>query len=306
MALLLAVGAAEAGGQAGKRFFPSTLAVEDPFASDELGLDVIALPRPAPDGGGWQTSVAAEYAKRITPDLEISLGGAWLHVAPAGGGGESGFDNLEVGIKYQFFSSAPRETILSARLGLDIGGTGRRAVGADAFTTVEAAIGFARGLGDLPDGLRWARPFAVTGEIGAAMPTSAGSRPGGSNGTSGTGEQRNPNALRWGLVLQYSLPYLQASGQHPGLPAALQGLIPLVELDVTTALDRDEAGQTVATLNPGAIWVRRTFQVGLEAVIPLTARTGRGVGIRGGVSIYLDDLLPATIGRPLLGASPGD
>jgi len=288
--LLIALGTgaapAHAGGQIGKRFFPSTLAVEDPFASDELGLPtVLHIRRPASAGGsaGRETRVSGEYAKRITPDLELSVQGDWVYLDPDGAASRSGFDNLGLGVKYQVFTSAPRETILSVRLGLDVGGTGRQAIGAESFSTVEAAFGFARGLGDLPGALRWLRPLAVTGEVGTEIPTQTG-----------------PSTLRLGLVLQYSMPYLDAYVRDLGLPSPVRGLIPLVELEVTTALDRGQAGQTVGTVNPGVIWAGRTFQVGLEAVIPVNARTGRNVGVRGGVSLYLDDLLPA-IGRPLMG-----
>jgi len=284
---------AHGGGQIGKRFFPSTIAVDDPFAADELELPtVLSIKRPDPEGGPAvrETRISGAYEKRITPDFEVFVEGEWVSLAPDPGANKNGFDNLGLGVKYQFFTSAPHETILSVGLGAAVGGTGSSSIGAPSFSTLSAAIGFARGLGDLPDRLGWLRPLAVTGQVGAEMPLGSG------NGDA------EPNTLRWGVVLQYSIPYLESYVRALGLPQPVRGLIPLVELDVATPLDRGQAGRTVGTVNPGVIWVSRSFQVGVEAVIPMNGRTGSNVGIRGGISIYLDDLLPA-IGRPLFGGS---
>jgi hypothetical protein len=91
----------------------------------------------------------------------------------------------------------------------------------------------------LPDGLGWLRPLAVTGQVGAETPLGSGNA------------DLEPNTLRWGVVLQYSIPYLQSYVRNLGLPQPLRGLIPLVELDVATPLDRGQAGRTVGTVNPG-------------------------------------------------------
>jgi len=291
VALLAGPLPAPGGGQIGKRFFPSTLAVDDPFAADELELPtVLSIKRPDPEGGPAvrETRVSGAYQKRITPDLEVFVEGDWVSLAPDGAASKSGFDNLGLGVKYQFFTSAPHETILSVGLGATVGGTGSSSVGATSFSTLAAAIGFARGLGDLPDSLGWLRPLAVTGQVGAEMPLGGG------------GDGPEPNTLRCGVVLQYSIPYLESYVRDLGLPQPLRGLIPLIEFDVATPLDRGQAGRTVGTVNPGVIWVSRSFQVGVEAVVPINERTGNNVGIRGGISLYLDDLLPV-IGRPLFG-----
>jgi len=41
------------------------------------------------------------------------------------------------------------------------------------------------------------------------------------------------------------------------------------------------------------------YGTGLEPVVPINERTGKNVGIRGQIHFFLDDLPPATIGRPL-------
>src|SRR6185437_16678849 len=62
-------GIAHAHGFAGKRFFPATLATDDPFVADELSLPTIQWQRfPAGDDGpgGSETDFSIDVAKRIT------------------------------------------------------------------------------------------------------------------------------------------------------------------------------------------------------------------------------------------------
>jgi len=40
-----------------------------------------------------------------------------------------------------------------------------------------------------------------------------------------------------------------------------------------------------------------------EAVFPVNRASGTGVGFLGQLHLYLDDMFPTTIGRPLLGGS---
>jgi hypothetical protein len=72
--LLLVALAAEpafAHGIVGKRFFPSTLAIEDPTVSDELSLpSVLHIKGPE----GKETTLGAEFSKTITPSLGVSIG----------------------------------------------------------------------------------------------------------------------------------------------------------------------------------------------------------------------------------------
>jgi hypothetical protein len=40
--------------------------------------------------------------------------------------------------------------------------------------------------------------------------------------------------------------------------------------------------------------------MGVEAVVPINARSGHGVGIQAQLHFFLDDIFPNGIGRPLL------
>jgi hypothetical protein len=85
-----------------------------------------------------------------------------------------------------------------------------------------------------------------------------------------------------------------------GLGAPFDRLIPVVELAFETALNRGASG-TTGTINPGILWLGQSLQLGIEAILPVNDRSGRGVGAIAQLHFYLDDLFPRTLGRPLLG-----
>ena len=58
---------------------------------------------------------------------------------------------------------------------------------------------------------------------------------------------------------------------------------------------------TTGTINPGIIYVAKTYQFGVEAILPVN-RAGDGVGVIGQLDLYLDDIFPKSVGRPLFAA----
>ena len=304
--LLLAVTTpAAAHGLAGKRFFPSTLAIDDPFVSDELTLpNILHIKRPASgdEPATRETEISGELSKRITRFFGFSLEGELVHLDPDGGASLTGFGNLEVGLKWQAFTSDAHEALVSLGLGWEVGGTGRTATGAESFDVVTPSIFFGKGLGDLPDSLWMLKPLALTGAVGLAIPTRSQTRTVTVEGDEVEEEiERHPHVLQWGFALEYSLPYLSSAVRDVGLPTFIRQLIPLVEVELQTPLDRGQAGRTTGTVNPGVLWVGRFFQVGLEAVVPINERTGKNVGVRAMLHFFLDDLFPTSFGRPLFG-----
>src|SRR5215813_5250123 len=86
LAMLLGTASiASAHGMAGKRFFPATLAIDDPFVADELSLPTVSF-MPFPSLGDSpafrQTNVSAEISKRLSPNLGFSLAGDLAIVDP--------------------------------------------------------------------------------------------------------------------------------------------------------------------------------------------------------------------------------
>jgi hypothetical protein len=303
--ILLPVSPAAAHGLAGKRFFPSTLAVDDPFVSDELSLpSILHIKRP---GSGdepptRETEISGELSKRITRFFGISLEGELAHLDPDDAPSKTGFGNLEIGLKWQAFTSEAHEALISLGLGWEVGGTGRKATGAESFDVVTPGVFFGKGFGDLPDSLWVLKPLALTGLTGVAIPTRSRTRTVTVQGDEVEEDiERHPHVLQWGFALEYSLPYLSSYVRDVGLPSFFRRLIPLVEVELQTPLDRGQAGRTTGTVNPGIIWTGRFFQVGIEAVLPINDRTGKNVGVRGMLHFFLDDLFPTSFGRPLFG-----
>ena len=61
---------------------------------------------------------------------------------------------------------------------------------------------------------------------------------------------------------------------------------------MATPIEGPHAGRTTGSVNPGIIWFGRYCQLGIEAVIPVNARSGKNIGVIGQVHFYLDDIAP--------------
>lgn len=305
VAVLVSPTAAQAHGLIGKRFLPSTLVIEDPAVTDELTFpSVVHIKRPArgDEPATRETEISGEVTKRITPRLGVSLEGELVHLDPDRAPSLTGFGNLEVGLKYEVWRSVEREAIVSVGVGWEVGGTGRKATEAESFDVVKAAVLYGKGFGDLPEALAFAKPLALTGVLGLDHPTQARTRTVRLEADEAEVEvESHADVLRWGFALQYSVPYLQSFVRDVGLPAPFNRIVPLVELDFATPVNRESAGRTTGTINPGLIWAGKFFQVGVEAMIPVNERTGRNVGVRAMLHFFLDDLFPTSLGRPLFG-----
>jgi hypothetical protein len=292
LTILAATGWAYGHGFAGARFFPATLSTDDPFVADEFSLPTVSSIVTPDNGVTRDTEVSSDIALRITPKWDIEFGETFIMLNPSQGKGANGFSNLSAGSKYEFFENDEREAVVSLGLTVDVNGTGSKEVGADSFSTWTPGLFFGKGLGDLPQGLPWLRPFAITGVVGVAIPS--GARADGSP---------NPAVLQSGFAVEYSIIYLQEQVRNIGLCAPFDRLIPLVEVSLSDPLDRGQSGLVTGTVNPGIIWSGKYFQVGAEAVIPINSRTGNDVGFIAQLHFYLDDLFPRSLGRPLFGGT---
>ena len=168
-----ATGRAYGHGFAGARFFPATLSTDDPFVADEFSLPTVSSIVTPDNGGTRDTEFSSDIALRITPKWDIEFGETFITLDPSQGRATNGFDNLSIGSKYEFFENDEHETILSVGSDVEIGWTGSKDVDADSFTTWTPGLFFGKGFGDLPNELSFLRPFAVTGLVGVAIPTSA-------------------------------------------------------------------------------------------------------------------------------------
>ena len=293
----------------GNRFFPATLGIDDPGVNDELAFPTFDAFKTGDDPSVRQRDISAEFSKRITDAFAVSFGSTYTHLNPPGGlagMGANGLQNFDTTFKYRVFKDPEHEFVMSVGLSVEWGGTGARSVGADPFNTYTPTAYFGKGFGDLPDTLSWIRPVAVTGQIGYAIPgrhstTTFGIDPDSGDPTIDT--EFHPRVLNWGGTIQYSMPYLKSAVVDLGLPDFINHLIPLVEATLQTPVANTftSGTQTTGTINPGVIWVGNTFQVGVEALIPINRQSGTNVGVIAQLHFFLDDIDPQGIGKPIFG-----
>jgi len=288
----------------GARFFPATITVDDPCVADELSLPTVSSFKNEDVPPARQLDISGEFSKRITDAFGVSVESTWTRIRPPGGPTANGFQNLETMAKYQFLTAAAHELVMSAALSVEWGNTGAQAVGAESFSVITPTLFIGKGMGDLPAAAGWLRAFALTGQIGYAMPSQSSKPIFGVDPD--TGEQtvdveRRAKFLVYGGSLQYSMPYLKANVVDLGLPDFINQLIPLIEVQFQTPAGNgfDTGIGTTGTVNPGVLWVGKSFQVGIEAIIPINRASGSGVGVVGQLHWYLDDIFPNSIGRPI-------
>jgi hypothetical protein len=159
-------------------------------------------------------------------------------------------------------------------------GTGSHQVTEGSVSSTAPTLYFGKGLGDYPVG--YLRPFAITGELGYAVSDSPGAM---------------PNELDYSVSLQYSIPYLQQHVKDLSLPDLIGHLTPLVEVSLSTPRGQPTTG----TISPGILYDADTWQFGIEANIPANAATrqGQGIGFIAQFHLFLDDIFPHSLGKPI-------
>jgi hypothetical protein len=159
--MALPVSSALAHGFAGQRFFPATILTDDPFVADEMSLPQISVNPPGPDGAR-ETDIEIDLAKRITPDIGVTIRDQWQRLQPTGLPAVTGLGALQTGAQYQLFINGPHEALGLLGLNVTWAHTGRvQALGAPDFTTLSPTFDFGKGLGDLPRSTFRPRPRAL-------------------------------------------------------------------------------------------------------------------------------------------------
>jgi hypothetical protein len=223
---LLSLSGASAHCFVGARFFPATLATDDPCIQDEMSLPTVAWFKTGDVPPASEVDIEVDISKRITEDFGVTIGDTWSHIRQPGGPTLAGFANLDTTFQYQLLKDASHELAMLVGLSVEWGGTGNTGAGiATNFSVLTPTFNFGQGFGQLPETLGWARPFAVTGQIGYQVPT-----------TSFDVGQGTfiPQVLVYGGSLQYSMVYLKSEVKDLGLPDLFNHLIPIVEAQFAT------------------------------------------------------------------------
>ena len=278
-------------GVIGKRFIPTTLVVDDPFASDEL--DLLKVNRGSKNDDGRETSVGFEFSKRLTPDFALGVGWEYLFKEPTNGSRTSGAGNPDFSFKYVFLRSAEHEGILSAGFGTEVGGIGPARV-AERISTFTPSLFFGKGMGDLPDSLKYLKPLAINGSFQVNIPSRRRTVTTTitADGDIEQDTERHPTTIPVGFAITYSIPYLQSFVKDVGLEAPFANLFPVVEFNFETPVSGPGKKLTTAFANPGLIWVGKYVELGLEAQVPMNKVSGKNAGVNALIHVFIDDIWP--------------
>jgi hypothetical protein len=285
---LLGVQHAFAHAVCGSRIFPATLGIDDPGVGDEVALPTVTY-LPTNSGGSNEADISFSYTKTIFPNFGLSVSDGATFINGQGWGR----DDLQLNAKYNFFCIPEVEFMGSVGVTADLGKTYTNYMGND-FNTYSPTLDVGLGFGSLPKSLNFLRPLAITAEASEDVPDQ--------NYTNGVQNSYNFN---WGFTIQYSLPYFNANVTEID-NEFFRRLIPITEFTFSRPVANFSTlgpAITTGTVQPGVIYAASTWQFALEAVLPINSASGRGVGVVGELHLYLDDLMPATLGRPIFGAN---
>jgi len=265
-------------GVVGQRFFVESQSVEDPFASDEMDLLAVSHQH---DSEGQTTAYSGGISKRLSPNLGFGVDWEYDVLNPKDSSAVRGWNNLGLHVKYVMVRIPEHEFIATSMIDYEWGNTGNPRIGADQFSTVTPAFMFGYGFGDLPDSLGYLKPFAVTGQLGLGS------------------FFRNPSpdatdiaiTLTYGLVLEYSLLYLQSYVKDIGLGWPFNRLVPIVEYSIDMGFNGPDFGKKTGAYYPGFVWAGRYYQFNVEAIVPINSQSG-GYGAQALIHLYLDDMFP--------------
>ncbi len=288
----------------GNRLFPVTQTFDDPGVADEASIPAFTYQRSGSEGGAGPTheyDLDFEYSKTITVNTALIADYGWSVFHTQGVKTHTGFGNLFLTGKWQAYTDPAHEFVVSLGLTREFGGTGTEHTGADVYGSTAPAIYAGKGFGDLPIGLL--RPLAITGELSYAIADKGLKATPVTDPDTGVTALafNNGNANQWagGFSIQYSIPYLQQHVKDVGLRGVLGRLIPLVEITWTSPASRPSLQPTTWTIAPGVIYMADSYQIGVEALIPANKAAGTNVGVVALFHVFLDDLLPNSLGRPI-------
>lgn len=262
---------------AGDRTFPATILLPQAAPADEFYV----TPESVPVIGGEATRLDFTFDKTLTERLGVQLSDGYTWLGRDNASTLSGWQNLQLVVKYLAIRDAQHEALLSLGLSREWGGTGAPAIGALSSGATTPTVYFAKGLGDLDIG--YLRPLALTGVLGYQFADSA----------------PRPDAVVTGLALEYSIPYLQSNVEALPLPDPVRQMTPLVEAFVVTPRESIGHVRESATLGPGVSYAGEGWEFAVEALVPLSRGAGSGVGVAAQLHVALDYFFGAPLGRPL-------
>jgi len=294
-------------GFAGPHMFISTLLIDDPNVADEASLPTFSFqPQPTEDGvSPGLYALEFEFDKRITENFGLSLAGGYQWLRTPGAKTFHAWENLEGTAKYKLYVNPEHEFMLSVGVSRTFARTGTTgpngaALDNDDTGSTTPTVFWGKGFGDLPIG--FLRPLALTGTLGYQIADKK-LKMIGTDPDTGDPVFNNGLANAWtgGLSLQYSMRYLQTQVKDLGLPEFVNQLTPVVEVAWSSSASKPNQSSTQYLIGVGVNYTAQSYALSVEALIPGNKQTGSHVGVIAQFHLYFDDLLPNSLGKPIMG-----
>jgi hypothetical protein len=77
-----------------------------------MSLPTLSWSRTSDVPAATELDISADFAKRITADFGISIGGTWAQIRHPEGVTMAGFNNFDTAFRYQLFKDSPHELAL--------------------------------------------------------------------------------------------------------------------------------------------------------------------------------------------------
>jgi hypothetical protein len=267
----------------GDRIFPATLILPQLTPGDEFYLNYNTLPLSSlgTRTPNRSTNFTATYGKTITDDLGIYLEETYTGIGQEGASTLYGWQNLDADIKYIAVNNVDHEFIISLGVDRETGDTGAFRIGASPSGATSPEIYMGKGFGDLDS--PYVRPLAVTTYSSVKFADSA----------------PRADIVENGIVLEYSIPYLESKIQSFDLPDVVRQVTPIAEMQFTSPVGRSYGARTTALFAPGLSYAGEGWEFAVEAQIPATRATGSGVGVTAQLHIALDFFFSDSVGKPI-------
>lgn len=269
---------------AGDRLFPATILLPQIGPSDDFYITPSTIPQYGATGPHDRlTNTSVVYNKTITERFSVGFEDGWNRFSQPGsqGGTAYGWQNLETTAKYLAILNPEHEFELSLGVDREWGGTGAKGIGADPVGATTPQILFGKGMNELP--WPYLQPFAVGAVLGYQLAD-----------TSARADQ-----IQTAVVLEYSIPYLEAKVANLKLPDFFRRITPMLEIQFNTPGSPARGALTAGTLAPGFNYAGEGWEAGIEALIPTTKGAGSGAGVIAQLHLSLDYLFPDSLGRPI-------
>jgi len=284
VAIAMNAGRAYAHGTVGDYTFLEPIVAEDANPKNEFD---ILRPSWVRTSEGREFALGFSLEKKLSENSSILLGSEWVELSPKEDRPASGFNNMEVLLKYAFYTNPEHELRLSGGLAMDMP-VGDPNIGAETHFRMGPELLWAKGMGDLPNDnavLKYLRPIGFQGDVGYSANTSGAA----------------VHDLFADEVIEYSLLYLSNSVRDIGLPWPIRNMYLYTEFNYDQLI-AGPSGQTFPQIRitPGLAFMNRSIELSVATQFPLNNATvpDNHAVVLGLVDLFIDDLIPATNWTP--------